>query len=1034
MKTSLLGTAVMRCLGLTLLGIVGWSLVQFPSHIEMLVFWLCAYAVVLCFLPSVWLLVIPAALPVLDLTLWTGRVYWGEFDFLILTTVAVSLIRAEPWLRALQLRKRAWLLIALVTGWQLVVTCRGLLPLQPIDSNSFTSFYSPYNGLRLAKGYFEALLLLVPLGQALERDSALHRWVVAGMAGSFAVGALALIWERALFTGLFNFSTPYRATGLFSGTSIGGAAVDAHLLLTLPFVLLLPVVWKRIWVYIFAALILVAGLYGSFITFSRANYPAALASLLILVLSWIYANRRSWRPSKSWLMGGAIMSGGVIMLAIFSAPYIQSRFTTTFDDLNTRFEHWSHVANIMDSDVSTQMFGMGKGRFPITYYWNRPKGDHYPQLTHEITNDETFVRLSRSGTAGNLFLRQRFVITEPGPYRLHIQLKPLEARKESLLMEVCERLVFQAFRECRWYKVKTSADNTTWEEHSRNININRLGKTYWYGTRPVEIAILNRGIKQGIDIKQVQLLTPGGKQLFSNTDFSSGLDHWSVYSGDHLAWHVKNIWVDAYFEGGWLGLASFLLLLLGLTAKLWIQISRGNFLAGAAASALVGGLMVGLFDSLFDDPKITLLFFLLCWIALNSQAYNLLVSPTTTTLMKNWTMAEIRMCIETTRARVFGLRSHPYGIYIFLCLVPVIGLILYVFIERFVHHRHWMWAWNSVVADETQSLDHGPAFVSGTHAPGTILVDGVQANSLREAFRGVKDGSLIQIGAGAYNEAAVLKADNVKLIASPGAVIFGKAAKGKAAIVTKGRNIYIDGLECHSVKVADRNGACIRMEKGSLSLNRVYFHHAQSGVLQTPGAGELVVENSRFENLGDNPYAHAIYSSGSKLIVRNSVFLNQRGGGHEIKSRSKYTEITGSVIAASIGDDSRLVDIPNGGDVIMRDNVFVEGVASQNADLFSWSVEKSKYTGDVIIENNIIVSDKPVANLLSTGDEPELTRIENNVVVGNIWGIDDDYNTVFESREQAGLEVAPNVPRLGQYPMPNKLPKDTIPTLSVDAN
>jgi hypothetical protein len=398
-------------------------------------------------------------------------------------------------------------------------------------------------------------------------------------------------------------------------------------------------------------------------------------------------------------------------------------------------------------------------------------------------------------------------------------------------------------------------------------------------------------------------------------------------------------------------------------------------------------------------------------------------------------MKEVRALMQGVQSALGKRPSQQYSLAVVSGVVLAASVLMYLLANRYVHHRHWMGVWNSTVAGRSHSIgETSSVFEPGEHAPGVILLDGKVAPNLRTAFRNANDGSQIQIGAGSYNEAAHIRADNVKIIAEPGAVVFGKAIQGKAAIVATGNNIYIEGLECHSIRVRDRNGACVRVGKGNLTLNRVYFHHAQTGLLQTPNGGELVIENSRFENLGESVFAHGIYTAGSKLIIRNSVFLNQRSGGHEIKSRSKYIEINGSVIAAAISGDSRLVDIPNGGDMILRDNVFVEGKASQNADLFSWSVEKFKYNGKVIIENNIIISDKPVANLLSTGAKPDSIRIENNVVVGSIWGIDKNNNTVFESRERAGLSAAPSVPRLDNYPIPTQVLKDITLPLSVGDN
>ena len=54
--------------------------------------------------PLGYLIVIPAALPIVDLASWSGRFFYTEFDFLILTTLAVRYWQ-HSWSAALGHRK-----------------------------------------------------------------------------------------------------------------------------------------------------------------------------------------------------------------------------------------------------------------------------------------------------------------------------------------------------------------------------------------------------------------------------------------------------------------------------------------------------------------------------------------------------------------------------------------------------------------------------------------------------------------------------------------------------------------------------------------------------------------------------------------------------------------------------------------------------------------------------------------------------------------------------------------------------------------
>lgn len=300
--------------------------------------------------------------------------------------------------------------------------------------------------------------------------------------------------------------------------------------------------------------------------------------------------------------------------------------------------------------------------------------------------------------------------------------------------------------------------------------------------------------------------------------------------------------------------------------------------------------------------------------------------------------------------------------------------------------------------------------------PGTISVDGVKVKNLKTALAQAKDFSEIRLTAGHYQQAGVLTADHVTIIAEPGAVVFGKAAQNKGAIVVKGDFATIDGLECHSISVASKNGVCVRLEGEGIVLKNVYFHHAEGGLLGSSKGGDIVIKNSRFEYLGHGSFFHGIYTlEKTRLIIKNSHFLNTQNGGHEIKSRSYHTEISGSIIASNDTADSRLIDIANGGVVDIRDNILIEGVMSENDDLISWGVEGLVHTNNQItITDNLLISDKSLANLMSVRQRPDKVNITNNIVVGNINGIPYGSNDFYQSRAELGLKPAPYIPRLNQ--------------------
>ncbi|MCJ8322175.1 MAG: VanZ family protein, partial [Colwellia sp.] len=300
----------------------------------------------------------------------------------------------------------------------------------------------------------------------------------------------------------------------------------------------------------------------------------------------------------------------------------------------------------------------------------------------------------------------------------------------------------------------------------------------------------------------------------------------------------------------------------------------------------------------------------------------------------------------------------PFYIYTLIFIV-IFG---YVGNRLFGEHLHWQTLAQYFTQDSDRPfpLDRSVVQLPNLINSGAIYLNDKPMENLDKAFSLAKDYDTIRLSKGYYQQAGILKANNVSILAEDGAVIFGKTKEGKGALVIRGDNTYIEGLECHSIYVPDNNGVCIRLEGKGITLNKVYFHHAQGGLLGSKKGGDIIIENSRFEHLGDGAFYHGIYTlAPSRLFINNSYFLNNRNGGHEIKSRSTHTEITNSVIASSQSRDSRLIDVPNGGVLIIKNNILIEGPFSENHDLLSWGVEGVTHlVGKVVIEGNTIISDK----------------------------------------------------------------------------
>lgn len=304
---------------------------------------------------------------------------------------------------------------------------------------------------------------------------------------------------------------------------------------------------------------------------------------------------------------------------------------------------------------------------------------------------------------------------------------------------------------------------------------------------------------------------------------------------------------------------------------------------------------------------------------------------------------------------------------------------------------------------------------------------------LQAAIAAAQPGDTIVLAPGIFEQGAVINVDRVVLRGEPGAHLKGHPVQGKAALVIAGAKVVVDGIECSNIQVPDRNGACIRAEGDDLTVKNVWFHDNEQGILSGPAGGTLLVENSRLERNGRDGYAHGIYIGRAveTFIFRGNEVLSTGSEGHGVKSRARQTIIENNVIAGLDGDDSRAIDIPNGGDVVIRNNILEKGPNSANSQMIGLSLEGDPHPSNTaIIERNLILFDMNVSGVAGALDEyvdvvpdrgtvilsqpPAMVTLRDNVIVGaREIGVEAQAgaNRTFKSRRAAGLPKFPDISR-----------------------
>jgi len=295
----------------------------------------------------------------------------------------------------------------------------------------------------------------------------------------------------------------------------------------------------------------------------------------------------------------------------------------------------------------------------------------------------------------------------------------------------------------------------------------------------------------------------------------------------------------------------------------------------------------------------------------------------------------------------------------------------------------------------------------------TVAVNGKFFNTLDDALSALKQGDELQFYSGVFTTPFKIDKDNITIVGY-GHVVFEKSAyRGKAFIVNKGRDLMVKNIECRFISVIDQNGACIRQEGGGLTLDHVYFHHSESGILENAKQpGNIYISDSRFELLGKSGKAHGVYSNTASLYIQNSLFIASKDEGHAIKNRGKETHITHSLVTSMTSNDSRLIDISNGGKLTVDNSFLHKGLLSVNGQAIGYGLEGIKHKANSIsLTNNIILLERLKQNvLLALGKSMTPTIITNNIIISK----DDigkyDGNLYFKNRENAGLSQYPFFP------------------------
>jgi hypothetical protein len=588
LSTRLFGLALLFLAGIVLLGFSRWQ-----SAIGL---GLIAYMLLLWLRPSAWLVMVPAALPLLDLAPWTGRLFLDEFDLFMLVTAGVLYVREAPRHGA-HFPPVALFLIGLSGISVLIGGIASLVPPQPLDVNAFASYWSPYNSLRVAKGFLWGGLIFLWIRRTRIDRQALARKLALGMGlGLFGVTVIGA-WEHGLFVGFEGGHEAYRIVSTFSSMHTGGGHIEAYLVAALPFLWLATTRPRDL---LLTGPLTVLTVFVMIYTVARGG---VLAMGLVVLILLVASARLALGASRLRLLApvGMLIVVALLLAVGAGGGHLQKRFAESAQDWQIRADHWARVIDMMDGEPSAQLFGMGLGSFPRLYLERGPADKQSATFGFATEEGNPHFRLA---TGDTVYYAQRIPFKAGQRYRLELDVRSHQG-DARLDTPVCEKQMLNS-RQCEWFGFNVPGGGQ-WHRLTKDFSSAKVGAEDVLHRPPVEVFLSNPGKAGVVDVDNVRLFDQDGRDVLCNGDFSRGGDCWFFKTHSHLPWHIKNVWVHVLFEQGWVGLILFVSLTSLAVYRLAKAGWRGHRLAWAWLASLAGLLTVGMFDSLLDAPRIAML-------------------------------------------------------------------------------------------------------------------------------------------------------------------------------------------------------------------------------------------------------------------------------------------------------------------------------------------------------------------------------------------------------------------------------------------
>jgi nitrous oxidase accessory protein NosD len=253
-------------------------------------------------------------------------------------------------------------------------------------------------------------------------------------------------------------------------------------------------------------------------------------------------------------------------------------------------------------------------------------------------------------------------------------------------------------------------------------------------------------------------------------------------------------------------------------------------------------------------------------------------------------------------------------------------------------------------------------------------------------------GDTIRIDPGTYADCAVWRASRLTIEAAGSDVVLtGPICFDQGIFITVGHDITVRGLTFAGARGRYHNAAGIRGAGDNLTVEDSRFLDNENGILAGGSPDSVLrVLDSEFRGNGscEGACAHGVYAGQpmALLDVERCRFSDTHFG-HHIKSRARATRVIGNRITdGAEGNSSYLIELPNGGDALIQDNVLQKGPHSDNPGVvISIGIEGvTNPTRSLVIRANRFTSDLSKPTLFVRNSTTTAADLEGNVLTGQV--------------------------------------------------